>query len=68
MAALTPLFAKAATAASLLELTAADFHKLVADGSLPGPVEISGHQRWDIQYLQKFLSGHAADGLENVKW
>lgn len=69
MAELKPMFAKAATAARMLDLTTEEFERLVSQGSLPKPTLIGGdHTRWDLQEIYRILSGQAVDGMEDVTW
>lgn len=69
MAAPKPLFAKASTAARLLDMTKNEFEELVQNGHLPQASNIGGiHARWDVEMLQRILSGHASDGMEDVRW
>ncbi len=60
-----PLFAKAKTAASLLEMKETEFLSLVKDGALPPPAKFD---RWDVEQLQKAMRGDLIDGLEGVEW
>ena len=55
MAALTPLFVTERNAASMLDMTVAEFQSLVANGALPGPV---AHGRWDVAQLAAIMRGH----------
>lgn len=69
MAPLKPIFAKASTAARLLDLTENEFKELVQEGHLPKPSNIGGiYARWDVEMLKRILSGHASDGMEDVRW
>lgn len=63
MSKLTPLFAKAGTAASILDMTRPEFLKLVKQGVLPPPCNLD---RWRVADLEKIMSGDAArqQGLE----
>ena len=47
------------TAARLLDMSAAEFRRLVAAGALPGPVRIGPNERWRVDQLQAILSGDA---------
>ncbi len=57
MANLTPIFASERTAARLLDMTVAEFQRLVADGSLPPPARLD---RWDVEELRRIMRGDAA--------
>lgn len=49
-----PLFASERTAAQMLDMSAAEFRRLVEAGSLPGPV---AHDRWDVAELVAIMRG-----------
>lgn len=49
-----PLFARAETAARLLDMKTAEFLALVQAGALPGPV---AHERWSVQQIEAIMSG-----------
>lgn len=69
MAKHTPILASSKTAAQLLDLSEAEFSRLVEAGALPRPIDIGGgHLRWDVPGLQRILTGVAIDGMEEVKW
>lgn len=51
---IAPLFAKRSTAAKLLDMTPAEFQRLVDGGHLPGPVR---HDRWDVERLSAIMRG-----------
>lgn len=59
----TPLFVRAGTAASILDMTRPEFLKLVKAGVLPPPCNL---ERWRVADLEKIMSGEAArqEGLE----
>jgi len=65
MSRLTPLFADAKTAASLLCMKRAEFLNLVEQGALPSPCRLN---RWDVQELQSIMRGDKACGYEDTKW
>jgi hypothetical protein len=54
---LTPLFASARTAARLLDMSVAEFQRLVAEGALPGPCMLD---RWHVPELERIMRGDAA--------
>lgn len=58
-----PIFASLRTAAKLLDMTAAEFARLVEAGALPGPAKF---ERWDVDQLKKIMRGDSArqEGLE----
>lgn len=56
-----PIYASLRTAAALLDMPPAEFARLVDRGSLPGPVRIAGHERWDTEHLRKIATGEAID-------
>lgn len=68
MATPAPLFACERSAAKLLDMKPAEFSALVKDGHLPKPRDIGGFKRWDVQDLQRIISGAAAEGMGDVKW
>jgi hypothetical protein len=68
MASLAPIFANETTAARLLDMTAAEFRGLVDAGHLPGPRDLGGLKRWDVQELRKIITGEAVEGLGDVAW
>lgn len=49
-----PMFARAETAARLLDMSAREFLDLVHCGSLPGPV---AHDRWSVAQIEAIMSG-----------
>ena len=53
------------TAASMLDMPAAEFRRLVASGALPGPVQIGGHKRWRVDQIQAILTGKAAIPMDD---
>ena len=56
----TPIFVRATTAAAMLDMSTAEFRRLVAAGALPPPVGIGGHERWHVAQIEAMLSGIAA--------
>jgi hypothetical protein len=68
MAAELPILASSRRAAKLLDLTEAEFLKLVEDGHLPQPREIAGFRRWDVSSLQSIATGAAIDAMDGVRW
>ncbi len=68
MASLAPLYACERSAAKLLDMKPAEFSALVKGGHLPPPRDIGGFERWDVQELQRIISGGAADGMGDVQW
>jgi hypothetical protein len=65
---ITPVFAAAPTAARLLDITKAEFLRLVETKCLPAPVLIGKNHRWDMAALYDILNGSAQNGLGNVRW
>jgi hypothetical protein len=57
-----PLFAGAEKSASLFDMKKTDFLELVASGHLPGPLDLGGHRRWDVEELSKIARGEALEG------
>lgn len=69
MAHVAPILASERSAARLLDLTPAEFARLVEAGHLPRPREIApGVKRWDVEELRRIASGEAAEGMEGVRW
>lgn len=62
-----PMFADDKTAAELFCMKTKDFRKLVEEGYLPGPRDLGGFERWDVDELQKIVRGESLDGGE-MKW
>lgn len=62
------LFASDRSAAKLLDMKPDEFRGLVDGGHLPGPRDIGGHKRWEVEELRQIINGHAADGLGGVDW
>lgn len=63
----TPLAVKAATAAALLDMPPAEFHRLVALGALPPPKNIGGHERWHVAQIEAIIRGDAAKPSEEFE-
>lgn len=64
-----PIYAGEGKAARLLDLTVAEFRKLVRAGHLPRGREIApGYVRWFVDDLKNIGGGNAADGMGDVKW
>lgn len=57
---LTPLAVREKTAARMLDMSQADFQRLVKDGALPGPTRIGDVTLWRVADLEAILSGDAA--------
>lgn len=55
---MTPIFAKAATMASLIDLAESTFRNLVASGQLPKPVKIGGNSLWKVESVIEALDNH----------
>ncbi|PHQ68570.1 MAG: hypothetical protein COB97_09750 [Paracoccus sp.] len=49
------------TAAAMLDMTPAEFRRLVDGGHLPPPKSIGGLPRWETSTLRRIISGEAAD-------
>lgn len=60
-----PVAVKDTTAARLLDLSAAEFRRLVDAGALPPPVKIGPHERWRVEQIKTILSGEAARPSED---
>ena len=60
MAKIEPIAVTEKTAAAMLDMKVRDFCDLVAEGALPGPTYIGGHQRWMVCDLKAILTGEAA--------
>ncbi|ROT99080.1 hypothetical protein [Histidinibacterium lentulum] len=56
-----PLFADDKTAAQLFCMKPKDFRRLVEEGHLPGPRDLGGLERWDVEELRRIASGEAMD-------
>jgi hypothetical protein len=54
---LTPIFASERTAARLLDMSVAEFQRLVKEGSLPPATRLD---RWDVEELRRIMRGDAA--------
>lgn len=63
----SPMFASEATAARLLDMAPGEFRALVKAGALPGPCDIGGHKRWEVEALRRIGSGDMVDG-EAIQW
>ena len=69
MAKLTPIHATAEKAAQLLDMSLAEFDRLVKAGHLPRGREIAPQTiRWNVSDLQMICSGGAADGEGRINW
>jgi len=53
----TPIFASERTAAKLLDMSVAEFQRLVSEGALPGAGPLD---RWDVEELRRIARGEAA--------
>ncbi|SHI90481.1 hypothetical protein [Wenxinia saemankumensis] len=62
-----PLFASERLAARLLDMSAAEFRRLVGVGALPGPIRIGPHERWNVKEIEAILSG-AAMSQDEPEW
>ncbi|MCB1381314.1 MAG: hypothetical protein KDK89_23525 [Alphaproteobacteria bacterium] len=56
-----PLFADEKTAADLFCMNRSEFRQLVDAGHLPGPRDLGGLERWDVEQLQKIARGDAME-------
>lgn len=63
-----PLFADDKTAAELFCMKRAEFRRLVADGHLPGPCDLGGLERWDVEQLRRIARGASVEGMGDVQW
>ena len=54
-----PLFAREGRAAAALDMTCAEFRRLVEAGALPGPCRLD---RWDMEQLAAIMRGNAMPG------
>lgn len=68
MAAELPILASSRRAAKLLDLTEAEFLRLVEEGHLPRARDLAGFKRWDVSALLSIATGSAIDGMDAVKW
>ncbi|MGC9370299.1 MAG: hypothetical protein ACP5DX_12230 [Paracoccaceae bacterium] len=61
-----PLFADDKTAADLFCMKRAEFRRLVEAGHLPGPRNLGGLERWDVEELRRIACGEAMEtgGME----
>ncbi|MAC79283.1 MAG: hypothetical protein CML66_14620 [Rhodobacteraceae bacterium] len=57
-----PLFADDRTAAKLFCLKPSEFRQLVEAGHLPGPRDLGGFERWDVEDLRRIARGDAMVG------
>lgn len=65
MTAPTPIYARATTAAKLLDMPRARFLDLVSRGALPPGTEIApGELRWYVPDLDAIRKGHASESLQ----
>ena len=53
-----PIAVKATTAAAMLDMSAAEFCRLVARGALPPARRIGGTARWRVADLEAILAGN----------
>jgi hypothetical protein len=60
------LYASDRKAAQLLDMKRSEFCALVDGGHLPGPIDIGGHKRWDVEQLRRINCGDAIDG--EIQW
>jgi len=51
---------KDTTAASMLDLPASEFRRLVDAGALPQPCRIGGHERWRVDMIEAVVKGDAS--------
>lgn len=56
-----PIAVRERTAAAMLDMTPAEFRRLVDGGHLPPPRTIGGMARWETSTLRRIISGEAAD-------
>jgi predicted DNA-binding transcriptional regulator AlpA len=61
-----PIAATERTAAQLLDMTKAEFRRLVDAGALPPPVRVGDMERWRVDDLRRMLSGQAARPNEDI--
>lgn len=54
---ISPMFAQVDVAAALLGMDVPTFKRLVENGSLPGPCEVSGVQLYDMEDIRATLRG-----------
>ena len=60
MGRISPIAVGEKTAAKMMDMTTAEFRRLVGSGSLPSPVRITGDfQRWRVSDLEAVLNGDA---------
>lgn len=69
MAAHAPILASENSAAKMLDMKLAEFRSLVEAGLLPRGREIApGFRRWAVDELRLIATGHACDGMDDIKW
>ena len=59
------LLASERTSADMLDLSVAEFRRLVAIGALPPPVMIGDNERWKVNQLRAIVDGEAARPAED---
>lgn len=61
-------FASERNATKLLDLKPADFRNLVDQGYLSKPLDIAGHERWDVEELRHIGRGDVESEIGGVDW
>lgn len=51
----------------MLDMSAADFRRLVERGALPPPVRIGGYERWRVDQIEAIVKGDAARPSEDIE-
>lgn len=55
-----PIAVKDTTAASMLDLPASEFRRLVEAGVLPAPCRIGKYERWRVDMIEAVVNGDAS--------
>ena len=64
---LKPVAVRDTTAAAMLDMSAAEFRRLVERGALPPPARIGGLERWRVDQIEAILRADAARPEENFE-
>lgn len=62
-----PVAVRDTTAAAMLDMSAAEFRRLVERGALPPPFRIGGLERWRVDQIEAILRADAARPEENFE-
>jgi predicted DNA-binding transcriptional regulator AlpA len=55
-----PLAVRETTAAKMLDMSQAEFRRLVGAGALPPPARVGGCERWRVADIEAILNGSAS--------